>query len=194
MIGFFLLTLSFMNFSNPQNEKDFIYVAFSDTKRLSLLEDKVTELIQGIDGEILFFMSNDNKPIVITEKDAVSNALDQMYNLRPSLPDFVEEIDSINSLFSAHNFITGLNDQEVNNGGQVNFHFFLNLEKAQLYRQDTKFIDQLLLTNRILFKNKNRVPANIKVNIYIDLDGVDENSNSFISQLEKKGYYEVYTY
>lgn len=176
--------------ASAQKSTNFIYVDFSSTKKLSKLSEKVKTVAKDFNEPFVLFISNDNAPIIIKENASVENGLNQIFSLRPSSPDFINEIDTINATFSNLNLNLGLHQQGSSSNDKAIFYFFLNTEKFEQNFQNKNLIDRLLLTNQLI--SKVGVIKDVEVIIFLDSD-FDELSY-FYSELITNKKFKVQSY
>jgi hypothetical protein len=187
LLFFFILKLYT---ASAQKSANFIYVDFSSTKKLSKLSEKVNVVAKDFNDPFVLFLSNDNAPVIIRGNEGIDNGLGQMFSLRPSSPDFVADIDTINAIFSNSNIINGLNNTSTASNYQVKLFFFLSAEKFEQNYLNKNLIDRLLLTNRLV--SKDGLKDGVHVTIF--LDGDFDPSGDFYADLMKNRKFKVQSY
>ena len=173
-----------------QRKKNIIYVDYSATQRLQVLEQKVMNLMQLVDGPFLLFLSNDLQPIIVNEHKEVAQAVKNIYAYPgPSKPDPFGELDTINSIMSRDSIIPGLNRANMfaNDNELIDFHFFFNAAQSSLYGYDKSLVNRLLLINRLL--TRDGVSPKCKVYLYLDFEN-NEINQAYYQGLLKSEFYE----
>jgi len=181
---FLFLTFTLQSI-NSQSFSKIIYLDFSATNRLDELSGSIKTILNNTDGNFILFVSNDRNPIITTDKQKALEEINKIYYLRPSKPDFFQEIDTLNDIMN----LNLTSDMKLNDS--LHFYFFLNAEQASLYQQDKFFIEQLMLTNKLL-KTAGLV-KNCYITIYFD-STKDHSQALYITQLKKKHLYEILEY
>ena len=176
--------------TSAQKSANFIYVDFSSTKKLSKLSEKVSTVAKDFNVPFVLFLSNDNAPLIIRDNEGIDNGLGLMFSLRPSTPDFIDEVDTINAIFSNSIIIEGINKTSGNADYIVNLMFFFNAEKFEQNYQNKNLIDRLLLTNRLV--SRDGLEDGVYVTIF--LDGDFDSSNDFYTDLIKNRKFIVQSY
>jgi hypothetical protein len=164
-----------------------VYVDFGKTKRLDLLTKELSGLNISATDKILFFISNDARPIIFTDLAELTNNFKKMSYLTPSKPDFFDDLDSLNSTVSLYQLIP----INYKNTDKVQLHFFFNYERFEDRKLDEGFIQKFLLCNQLSnYIKKDNI--NFKVSVYLDNANLDKLD--YVENLKKSSNYTFYEY
>lgn len=156
-------------------QSTFIYVDVSGDVNRTKLVDRVEYEISGT-KDIIYFISNDNSPLIGKGMNNLNQDLTELGLIKPSMPASYKEVDTLLSV---------LNGAVM----PINLSFYLDYEYA-VNEGVQNLIGRLLLSSG--WQNKNGLIADIKVRIYIQ--SREQLTQNQLNDLSKKGIYEVITY
>jgi hypothetical protein len=172
----FILLLAQISFAC----KNVIYIDVSNIENLQEVVEITNDIIKSKPNEnFIIYISNDDNPIIITNRERLNEELKNIFYIHPSIPMYNEEIKALNELLGNNNYCNNIETQTSNLSQKeiVNFYFILNLNQSIEYNQTKYFIDKLMLTNRLMFQHK--LINNVKLKVYYDTN----KSNYKIKQL-----------
>jgi hypothetical protein len=145
-----------------------------DVNRISLTERIQLDLSKNDD--IIYFISNDNSPLIGKSAYKLNQDLSELTTIRPSSPISFKEVDTLLCLL-----------QDVTM--PLELCFYLDNQYA-LNEGIQNLIGRLLLSSG--WQNRNGIKPNVKVKIYIQ--NWHELTENQLNKLSKNGTYEVIKY
>ncbi len=169
LLCLFLLSLSL----SAQTDKLILYVDASDSgQSLIKIQEQVDSVIRSKSNtDFYLFISMGNSPLFAEKIEDVSKTLRKLRFMEFPSPDFVGDINKINSFILEKNYISNLNViNKTSIIDDIEFHFWFNKENFSSFNLVKKFVNPLLFSNKLKFK-----------------DGLNENC-TVIYHLEKSGF------
>lgn len=183
-----ILFLFFLIFSAKiRADIHIVYVDFGKTKRLDILTKELIRLNINSTDKVLFYFSNDARPIIFKDLAELTSNLKKMSYLTPSKPDFFDDLDSLNSTISLYQLIP-LKDK---NPDRIHLHFFFNYERFENYKMDESFVQKFLLCNQLSNYIK-KEKTNLIISVYLDNANLDKLD--YVENLKKSSNYTFYEY
>lgn len=187
-----------MAISTASASENLIYVDLSSAcdNGFQKIKTKVLSLISSINNDrFLLFISDGNEPIICQDLKAAEKAFkDLEYRANPYVPDWYNDLDTLNTLFSKFVGISDVNELQRGISKEINFYFFLNPEQADFYDQMNRIVKRLLLVNRLYNKQK-KLLDKVFVNVYFDFSSIkpDVKDNKLNKFVENYNEYEIKT-
>jgi hypothetical protein len=170
-----------------------VYIDVSSILDLkAVIETTKNIVLKNKDEDFIIFISNDNNPVIITERYNLNEELNILYEIDPSIPDLSKDIDTLNTLL---NEIIHLEFQT--DSSELLFSFILDVNQTIFYNHIQSLVDKLLLTNSMI---KNGKPIKgVEVFVYFNIrnttnkvknkDNINKRINKLIEATKNKGYY-----
>jgi hypothetical protein len=150
--------------------------------------DSISNIISRIveenqSDDFILYISNNSNPIIVYSKREIESSLKKLSSLYTSLPDIDDEIDRINEVFDRQKLFLDFTNKE--NTDELDFYFIMDYEKTKMYNLITRFINKLLLTNRLI--TGDGLATGIQVTVYL-------NKNAAYTQLINTNNYKELGY
>ena len=138
-----------------QNAVDIIFVDIHASDNINKTLKNKIEAIAFNSKEFVIYISNSDDPVIIDKSSDIDAKLNNaLNNLTTRAIKPLDDIKKINKLILSHGFLTNINliSPKRDLKKDLVFHFFFDKNE---YKYDIKedFIERLLFTNRLLFKN-----------------------------------------
>lgn len=184
-----IISFIFISFSNLMADKTFIYIDVSNINRLDKVKEITKKIVDSIGyQDYIVYISNGENPIVIEnqKRSRLKNSLKQLNSINPSQPNLNIEINSINKILTKKGWVREVNDENRVLNEEFNFVFISNLSEIIDYDLTTRFIDKLILSNRLLSKGK--LIENSTLKVFAD------NQDSTVNIKSLKTTYQIRNY
>ncbi len=156
------------------------------------LSNKLYDVAQETESKVLIYISNGTTPIVATSIYDMQDVVAKLSRIKSTEIDYKFDLDSINRLFTNENILSSIAFRENNSlNDEVYFFFFFDIKKCREKEQVEKFVEMLLLSNRLL--QKQGLITNCKVKIY--LSGIQSTEDAeYLSYLKQTNAYTFIEY
>ena len=161
---FFILFCSCNVFS--KTTKIFIYVDISSSDDvIDLIQDSIKKIIFSNEDDFVLYVSNGNKPLVITSRYKLIDNLNKLYLENFKEPDYKKDIYLINEVLLKNKLLSNIsNNTEANNlENELNFYFFLNKDSFFDFNLESNLINKLLFSNKLYFSSGLHKDCNVHI-------------------------------
>lgn len=176
-------------YSQEKPEYHFIYIDISKTKELSNLQANLASLYKQIkEQKYVFFLSNRNEPKVAMNQKSFDKLQTTISNINPSTPNLNNDIEQINRIISANDFLSYDESQQPNNRLSAKYklivmHFFLDPGSFNTLNMKKYLIDYLYAIN---YANVDNIK--IDVNIYFDNIALKSVEDIYFEEINNNDY------
>ena len=195
LITGWLLMQSPLLFCQTPAEYHFVYIDISKTEDFGKLQEQLDTLFARIkDQKFVFYLSNGNKPVVVTEARQFHKIQSNISNLTTSLPKLDKDIENINRVFNENDFLRLSREENTKEPvitpiyDKVVWHFFFSPALLSMMSIDRQLISFLLLEN---FANNNSPKPSVILNF--EKDEMKSVNRDDLLYLERSGY-EIFKY
>jgi hypothetical protein len=187
---FFALMLR-LSITYAQDKILFVYADASTNLSQFSIRNKLFNAVQDSEHKLILYISNGKSPLVSSNIYETQLLVDKISKLSIPEPNIVFDLDSINKLFCADSILSEVSLRASDIKENFVFYFFFNAAQCRLKKQDVRIARALLLSNRLM--TKNRLLSSCRAKLYIQNISTAADSVYF-RKIQEEGVFEVEAY